>query len=140
MMLYILASGALGFFVFDCYRVRSIYKNRGIVLITFTDYQALFAHAMVYLAAGILALFVNLDAVGRCCGWHWFSDMNNDIVGPLLRGFGIGVAGPAGLSSKGKIEQLEKSSRTVGTAFDDLTNTRSGTGRIKFAIKTLLMM
>jgi hypothetical protein len=131
-MLYIVFSGMLGFFVFDCYRIHSIYTKKKILFITFRNFLGIVIHISVYFAAGILALFVNLDTVSACCGWQWMPSLGQDMVGPLVRGFGIGLAGPAGLSKS-------KGARPAhgDQAFDDLATRPSG--KIMAYVNALLM-
>jgi hypothetical protein len=136
-MFLVIISGILGFFVFDCYRIHSIYRQRSIMFITFSNPLGILVHGAVYLAAGILALFVNLDTIGRCCEWQWFPSMSQDMVGPLMRGFGIGLAGPAALS-KGTVEVDHKPKR-IGKVVDDISRTEGTEGKVSQYVRKLLM-
>jgi hypothetical protein len=119
-MLYVALSGILGFFVFDCYRVHYVYSQKGVYMITFGSFLGILVHISVYIAAGILALFVNLDTMHQCCSWQWLPTLNQDMVGPLVRGFGIGLAGPAGLSKAGGDGNSQYHKKT-NKAFDEST-------------------
>ena len=137
-MLYVLLSGVLGFVVFDSYRIRALYAKAGVLHITFPTMLGVSIHLFVYVAAGILALFVNLDTIQVCCGWHWLSDANDHLVGPLLRGFGIGLAGPAGLS-KGRSSVAGKLNTNNKKAFDDLSVSPSFLDRARMYANVIFM-
>jgi len=115
-MAYVFLSGLLGFVVFDAYRIRKMYDESGVLALTGGTVLVVFVHVSVYLAAGALAIFVNLDVLTRYFGWQLFPHVSGDIVGPLLRGFGLGLAGPAGLSqtSKGDSRAGKNRERDLG--------------------------
>ncbi|MBO9712173.1 hypothetical protein [Sphingomonas sp.] len=94
-MIFVFIAGILGFLVFDAYRVRKIYDATGALIITFTSRLGMAVHGVVYLAAGVLAVAINLDVVVH---WNFLSAPPDQILGPLTRGFALGLAGPAGLS------------------------------------------
>jgi hypothetical protein len=136
-MFYVWVAGVLGFFVFDCYRVRSAYgRNKKMALVTLSSVEGVLVHCGVYVAAGILAVFVNLDTIERCCNWEWLPNLNQNIIGPLARGFGIGIAGPAGIS-RGKVPADQSGS--VDRAFDDLSSTSTKWRALIAYLRILLM-
>lgn len=98
-MLIVFLSGALGFLIFDIYRIYAEAANRGHLIVTFFNFKAISAHLVIYFAAGFLGVFVNADVLlnytqeGDFVGIHI-----SELFGALLRAFSLGVLGPAGLS------------------------------------------
>ncbi len=101
-MFFVFFSGIVGFLVFDAYRFRRMLDATGQKVLTFGSALGVLVHLGVYFAAGVFAVFVSLDVV---IDWGFFSAPNDEMVGPLMRGFALGVAGPAGLSRTPSIKR-----------------------------------
>ena len=98
-IIYVLSSGMAGFFVFDAYRVYTASTTDGGFL-TFRSWKGLLAHLIVYIAAGLLGLFVNLDVllVSLPSSATPAGSATPLLAATMLRAFFLGSLGPAGLS------------------------------------------
>lgn len=136
-MIYIFLSGFLGFCVFDAYRIRRHYDETGVFAPTFRWGIGTVVHGAVYAAAGVMALVVNFDVLGSCCNFEFFPRLDGNLAGPVLRGFGLGLAGPAGLAryrtSSAAVSQRE------GADFGELGSHAPLSRRAMSVLKTLLM-
>jgi hypothetical protein len=91
----LLLSGAAGFFVYDIYRMFANAENGGPAL-SFKWLKARAAHVLVYVAAGFLGAFVNLDMA--LAGHTLPGGLDIALLaGAASRSFSLGILGPAGL-------------------------------------------
>lgn len=92
--------GLSGFFVFDLYRIYSNSTRDGRTQVTFRQLKAVLAHSVIYVAAGLLGVFVNLDVLlsGAAASSTADGGSHNLLAGAMLRSFSLGALGPAGLA------------------------------------------
>lgn len=101
-MIYVFLSGCLGFLAFDAYRVRLVWERTGAVILIFRTAPEFLMHLMVYLAAGIIAVGVNIDVLLSHSPVSFAPPLQAWLLGPIGRGFMLGLAGSAGIS-KGRV-------------------------------------
>jgi hypothetical protein len=136
-MITIFICGILGFLVFDGYRVYRTREQYGVTALNVGGKIGWGVHAFIYLCAGILAVFVNIDVLSSCCSSNLLPALSHDLVGTVLRGFGVGIAGPAGLS---KWTPVPASTTVVPQAdFGDMSVPASTSRAIRTAFDALLM-
>lgn len=89
-------AGAVGFFVYEIYRMYSLSGDRPL---PFKQFKARVAHIVVYFAAGFLALFVNIDVVltANSIATSLEHPTQGLLAGVIMRSFSLGILGPAGL-------------------------------------------
>ncbi|MEM9761343.1 MAG: hypothetical protein AAF968_02320 [Pseudomonadota bacterium] len=92
-MIGVFLSGVIGFFVFDAYRIYKESTKTGSIFVTFPNFQGISAHFIVYFAAGLLGVFVNLDVIILTLRGD-----ADDLTGAMLRAFSLGLMGPAALA------------------------------------------
>lgn len=136
-MIYVFLAGVFGFLVFDAYRARKVWEKTGAVVLTFGSFVGVLTHILVYVAAGILAVFINLDILIAVYDMALWPDFDDSILGSVVRGFGLGLAGPAGLS-RGQIGP-EAEDAAIGSDFGDLPSSSTYLQRIRAALKFILM-
>lgn len=94
-MLEVFLSGFAGFVLFDLYRLYRVYIDNHVVELFFGGWLGVLLKVLVALCAGVLGVAANLDVV---LGHHVAHGWSSDFIGCYLRAFGIGLAGPAGIS------------------------------------------
>lgn len=94
-MIYVALCGIVGFLVFDGYRINLIRQEKKVIEIFSDGLTGVLVKIFVYLCAGALAIFASLDVLLE---HSFFEPMTPELVGSYLRGFAIGLAGPAGIS------------------------------------------
>ncbi len=102
-MIYVALCGIMGFIVFDVYRINRIRSEKGYVEVFTDGYIGIITKIGVYSGAGILACFASTDVLLGVSPEILFgvspaSGISADLSGSYLRGFAIGLAGPAGIS------------------------------------------
>lgn len=137
-MIYIFLSGVLGFLVYDGYRIHKTFVKTGRLEFTFFSLFGFIVHVLVYVSCGILGIFANLDVLSACCNWSVFTSANDSMVGPALRAFAIGLAGPAGLS-KGKTSLAAEHDDQATKSIDDLTTSKGVAKELGVYLKILFM-
>lgn len=94
-MLLVALAGVVGFLIFDGYRVNLIRQKKGVVEIFADGFAGVLVKLFVYLCAGGLAIFASLDVLLQ---FEPTVGNKQELIGSYLRGFAIGLAGPAGIS------------------------------------------
>ncbi|WP_200284680.1 hypothetical protein [Rhabdochromatium marinum] len=136
-MIYVFLAGILGFLVFDAYRIYQTYSKARRLEFSFSTLLGICIHLFVYLACGTLGVFVNLDVMGICCDWALYPEFKNEIVGPALRSFALGLAGPAGIS-KGQTS-LSTEMQPSAKDFGDMTVRPTFTSNVALYLRILFM-
>lgn len=137
-MVYVFIAGALGFLVFDAYRIKKTYSVHGRVEITIKTFLGFFVHLFVYIACGVLGIFVNIDVLGLCCDWAIFPEFNDKMLGLILRSFALGLAGPAGIS-KGQTSLASTQTNSNGMDFGEITVNEGFLSTIKLYFRIIFM-
>lgn len=138
-MIGVFIAGALGFFVFDLYRIYLVKQKQKRFEITFATLPGILVHIGVYIAAGIAAIALNLDVLVSCCSATNDSFLQKELVGAYLRAFGLGVAGPAGIT-KWNTGMGPTDNEHGTSSLDDLTGPDAGLlKRLGFYASRLLM-
>jgi hypothetical protein len=118
-MLFIFIAGALGFFVFDIYRMYSDRIKDGHLLVTFPHIKGLSAHLFIYAAAGVLGLMTNIDILySETVTFIGSRNELGELAGPILRSFSLGILGPAALK-KAKEDTTGMRPPSDGLSIDD---------------------
>lgn len=122
---YLFLAGAGGFFVFDAYRMYSHWVVHKQLFLTFGHVKGQAAHLVVYTAAGVLGLFINLDACFVPASEVSLHGPSGGLfAAALIRSFSVGVLGPAGLSrAHSRIESGALASKEQQTADDTPVST-----------------
>ena len=136
-MIYVFIGGAAGFFVFDLYRIYKTKIAEGRLEITFRSVLGVLVHILVYIAAGLIGVITNLDVLTKCCALQGWFAWNDDITGPIMRAFALGLAGPAGIS-KGNTRASEGPALD-GQAGKQLNTLDRRTSGVLPYLKTLFM-
>jgi len=125
-MWFVFLAGAVGFFVFDVYRIFSYKIETGYLFITFKNLKGISSHFIVYIAAGLLGVFVNIDVI--ISNLHIDNNEIRGLSGAIIRSFALGALGPAGLkkveSSKGVRSRNDRAvsvedTQVTGASFAD---------------------
>lgn len=135
-MMYVFLSGIAGFFVFDAYRFRRYRDETGVRAMTLDYPIGVLVHAAVYVAAGVLAVAINWDVLQSCDNVEQFPNFSECMTGPLLRGFGLGLAGPAGLS---RSRAARTAGQSDGSDFGELGARATAVDKAKAALNFVLM-
>ena len=137
-VVYIVIAALLGFFVYDAYRINSNYRKTGRIELTTFSFPGLLSHASVYVAAGIVALFVNIDILGSCCSHRVFPEAPMNLSMPMARAFGIGLLGPAGIAAWNNSSNRDASKEATKPRKTKINNISGpSSGFVKGALRAL---
>ena len=96
-MFWVGICGSIGFFVFDMYRIQLVKEEKGYLELYTDGVWGIFAKIGVYFAAFFVSVFASIDVLLSIESSSIFR-IESDLVGSYIRGFTIGLAGPAGIS------------------------------------------
>lgn len=134
-MFFVALSGIFGFLIFDGYRLNFVRQKKGVVEFFSDGLFGILVKVFVYFCAGALAIFASLDVL---IGQPFWCSPSQEFVGSYLRGFAIGLAGPAGISKydpNAGISISEKPPNHAGS-LDSLDYKRMNlTSRLIFALR-----
>lgn len=103
--------GFAGFVLFDLYRLYRVFIDNHVVELFFGGWLGVVLKLLVAVCAGVLGIAANLDVIlGHPMAEFW----SPELIGCYLRAFGIGLAGPAGISKFDSSAGIPKASGPRG--------------------------
>jgi hypothetical protein len=140
-MLSVGLCGILGFFVYDAYRFNLVYQRKEILEIFPGGFIGFLAKLSVYTAAAILSILASLDVL---LGSPIAFELTPEYIGSYLRAFGIGLAGPAGISkfdADAGMDADNSPTKSQNGSIDTLDGIRQSTLRaqVKYSLRRIFL-
>ena len=112
-MISVFLCGCAGFLVFDVFRIYVVFRDLKVKEFFFGGPIGLVVRGLAYAGAGLLGVFASLDVL-ISFNFSGYFDWNPELVGSYLRAWGVGIAGPAGISKWDAKAGLAETTTTKG--------------------------